>query len=186
MRIFYVLGFGASYIRDLTVLRNPILDWQAYLSVNPSKAVVVSLGFPILISRWQFQYATIFIVTALEFPPQKKPVIHHSMSQSRFLCWEHKIKTSKLFWASGISFWLARSWTFSHNFLTCPYCCHVAETWVLFQYKDSLFPGEGIPMLKIRWSWDSLIFNMMIPIQVRHLYSIQYKDHLSKKKDCHC
>ena len=29
----------------------------------------------------------------------------------------------------------------------------------------------GIPMLKIRWSWDCLIFNMGIPILVtRHLY----------------
>ena len=38
------------------------------------------------------------------------------------------------------------------------------------QYKDS-FPGMGIPMLKIRWSWDHLIFNMGIPIPVRrHLY----------------
>ena len=30
----------------------------------------------------------------------------------------------------------------------------------------------GIPMLKIRWSWDGLIFNMGIPILVRrHLYT---------------
>ena len=33
------------------------------------------------------------------------------------------------------------------------------------------FPGMGIPMLKIRRSWDRLIFNMRIPILVRrHLY----------------
>ena len=33
------------------------------------------------------------------------------------------------------------------------------------------FPGMGIPMLKIRWSLDRLIFNMGIPILVRqHLY----------------
>ena len=33
------------------------------------------------------------------------------------------------------------------------------------------FPGMGIPMLKIRRSWDRLIFNMGIPIWVRrHLY----------------
>ena len=29
----------------------------------------------------------------------------------------------------------------------------------------------GIPMLKIRRSWDHLIFNMGIPILVRHLYT---------------
>ena len=29
----------------------------------------------------------------------------------------------------------------------------------------------GIPMLKIRRSWDRLIFNMEIPILVRHLYT---------------
>ena len=33
------------------------------------------------------------------------------------------------------------------------------------------FPGMGIPMLKIRRSWDCLIFNMGIPILARrHLY----------------
>ena len=35
----------------------------------------------------------------------------------------------------------------------------------------TIFPGMGIPMLKIRQSWDRLIFNMGIPILVRwHLY----------------
>ena len=35
----------------------------------------------------------------------------------------------------------------------------------------TVFPGMGIPMLKIRWSWDHLIFNMGIPILARwHLY----------------
>ena len=34
------------------------------------------------------------------------------------------------------------------------------------------FPGMGIPMLKIRQSWDCLIFFMGIPIMVRrHLYT---------------
>ena len=33
------------------------------------------------------------------------------------------------------------------------------------------FPGMGIPMLKVRWSWDRLFFNMWIPVLVRwHLY----------------
>ena len=33
------------------------------------------------------------------------------------------------------------------------------------------FPGMGIPMLKIRWSHDHLVFNMGIPMLVRqHLY----------------
>ena len=33
------------------------------------------------------------------------------------------------------------------------------------------FSGMGIPMLKIRWSWDRLIFNIGIPILVRrYLY----------------
>ena len=40
-----------------------------------------------------------------------------------------------------------------------------------FQYKDCLFHVLGIPILKIRWSHDRLIFNMWIPILVRwHLY----------------
>ena len=34
----------------------------------------------------------------------------------------------------------------------------------------TVFPGMGIPMLKIRRSCDRLIFNMGIPILVRHLY----------------
>ena len=35
----------------------------------------------------------------------------------------------------------------------------------------TVFPRYRIPMLKIRWSWDRLIFNMGIPILVRrHLY----------------
>ena len=35
----------------------------------------------------------------------------------------------------------------------------------------TIFPGMGIPMLKIRWLWDHLIFNMGIPILVRwHLF----------------
>ena len=32
--------------------------------------------------------------------------------------------------------------------------------------KRPSFPGMGIPMLKIRWSWDHLLFNMGIPILV--------------------
>ena len=34
----------------------------------------------------------------------------------------------------------------------------------------TVFPGMGIPMLKIRRSQDRLIFNMGIPLPVRHLY----------------
>ena len=35
----------------------------------------------------------------------------------------------------------------------------------------TVFPRYGIPMLKIRWSWDRLIFEMGIPILARrHLY----------------
>ena len=34
----------------------------------------------------------------------------------------------------------------------------------------TVFPGMGIPMLMIRRSRDRLIFNMVIPILVRHLY----------------
>ena len=53
-----------------------------------------------------------------------------------------------------------------------------AETTVLLPYYPgpplnikTIFPGLGIPMLKIRRSWDHLIFNMGIPILVRrHLY----------------
>ena len=37
-------------------------------------------------------------------------------------------------------------------------CCN--ETWDLSQYKDHLSPSMGIPMLKVRQSWDCLIFNM--------------------------
>ena len=35
------------------------------------------------------------------------------------------------------------------------------------------FQGMGIPMLKIRRSWDRLIFNMRIPILVRRYLNIQ-------------
>ena len=56
------------------------------------------------------------------------------------------------------------------------------------------FPGLGIPVLKIRRSWDRLIFNMGIPILVRgYLYIntapwvlLQYKDRLSKYANSHC
>ena len=34
------------------------------------------------------------------------------------------------------------------------------------------FRGMGIPMLKIRWLWDRLIFNMGIPILVRQHFCI--------------
>ena len=41
----------------------------------------------------------------------------------------------------------------------------------LFQYKDSL-SKYGFPIMKIRLSWDSLIFMMAIPILTRrHFYS---------------
>ena len=36
--------------------------------------------------------------------------------------------------------------------------------------RKTLLSRYGIPMLKIRRSWHSLIFNMGIPIMVRHLY----------------
>ena len=36
--------------------------------------------------------------------------------------------------------------------------------------KKTVFPGMGIPMLKIRWLRDRLIFNMGILISVRRLY----------------
>ena len=51
--------------------------------------------------------------------------------------------------------------------------------WHLYQQRFQLglvsiwrpsFPGMEIPMLKIRRSRDRLIFNMGIPIQVRHIY----------------
>ena len=44
------------------------------------------------------------------------------------------------------------------------------EDWVLSQYEDWL-SGYRIPIIKIKWSWDQLIFIMGIPILVRrHLY----------------
>ena len=43
---------------------------------------------------------------------------------------------------------------------------NVLARWALSQYKDHLF-RYAIPMLKIRRSWDRLIFNMGIPILVR-------------------
>ena len=59
--------------------------------------------------------------------------------------------------------------TRSHNH--CPNNSRVpVNTWVQSQYKDGLY-GYGIPMLKIRRSWERLMFNMGIPILVRrHLY----------------
>ena len=38
------------------------------------------------------------------------------------------------------------------------------EIWTLFQYLSQVL---GFPMLKIRWLWDRLTFNMGIPIQVK-------------------
>ena len=43
-------------------------------------------------------------------------------------------------------------------------------TRALSQYKDRLFQEWGFPILKIRRLRDRLIFNMGIPILVRHLY----------------
>ena len=37
----------------------------------------------------------------------------------------------------------------------------------------TVFPGMGIPMLKIRRSWDRLIFNMGMPIPVRRYLDIE-------------
>ena len=54
---------------------------------------------------------------------------------------------------------------------------HWCVYWVLIPCRarlniKTIFPGIGIPMLKIRWSRDHLIFNMRIPILVRwHLYT---------------
>ena len=46
--------------------------------------------------------------------------------------------------------------------------CFSRPQWVNMK---TVFPGMGIAMLKIRRSWDRLIFNMGIPILVRqHLY----------------
>ena len=51
------------------------------------------------------------------------------------------------------------------------FCLLVITTWALFQYKDNLSTGMGIPMLKVRQSGDHLIFNMGTPILVRrHIY----------------
>ena len=59
--------------------------------------------------------------------------------------------------------------------ITLVYVCHAEKgwrgPWASPQYKDRLSQVLGIPMLKIRRSWDRLIFNMGIPILVRrHLY----------------
>ena len=44
-----------------------------------------------------------------------------------------------------------------------------SQSWALFQNKDHLseFPNMGIPIIKVRWSWDHLIFIIEIPILVR-------------------
>ena len=48
---------------------------------------------------------------------------------------------------------------------------HIQVTRVSSLYKDCLSQVWGLlPMLKIRWLKDSVIFNMRIPILVRHLY----------------
>ena len=90
-------------------------------------------------------------------------------------------------------------------------CCYrvvykAVVLWALSQYKDCLSQVWGIPMLKIRRSRDRLIFNMGIPMLVRHLYiesapwlcglylrnhgdliwvQFQYKDWLSRYRDAH-
>ena len=52
-------------------------------------------------------------------------------------------------------------------------CQHwsIVYLWTRFDIMTT-FPGMGIPMFKIRQSWNCLIFNMGIPILVRqHLYT---------------
>ena len=39
-----------------------------------------------------------------------------------------------------------------------------------YQYQYAVFPCMGIPIIKIRWSWDCLIFIIKILMLVRHLY----------------
>ena len=49
----------------------------------------------------------------------------------------------------------------------------VLGDWALSQYIKTIFPGMGIPMLKIRWSRDHLIFNMGIPILVSGIFILR-------------
>ena len=49
----------------------------------------------------------------------------------------------------------------------------LAFEWKMFSNLNimAVFPGMGISMIKMRWSWDQLIFIMRNPILVRrHLY----------------
>ena len=64
---------------------------------------------------------------------------------------------------SGICFWFP-----NYFFL-------ISEEWCTISWQfpkcRSTFSGIGIPIVNIRWSWDSLIFIMEIPILVRqHIY----------------
>ena len=47
------------------------------------------------------------------------------------------------------------------------------SSWAPSQYKHCLSQALGIPMLKIRRSWDRLIFNMAIPMLVRRYLYIE-------------
>ena len=63
------------------------------------------------------------------------------------------VKTPRQFWKALFSY---------NNFVT--------GTQGPVSIQRPSFPGMGIPMLKIRRSWDRRIFNMGMPILVRHLY----------------
>ena len=82
------------------------------------------------------------------------------------------------------AYWFPSGWAYWLTLLA-------TGIWAPPQYKGRLFPGMRIFMLKIRRSWDRLIFNMGIPILVRHLYIetapwalILYEDHFTSCGYC--
>ena len=60
-----------------------------------------------------------------------------------------------------------------HEFLTSSASLNTVrrgqEPWPRFDLQ-TLFPGIGIPIIKIRRSWDRLIYMVGIPILIRYLY----------------
>ena len=73
--------------------------------------------------------------------------------------------------ADFVNWTLRNLWILNQNTCTCHLqnIRHFVQTSMgpgtLFNIKPA-FPGMGIPIIKIRWSWDHLIFMMGIPIYI--------------------
>ena len=117
------------------------------------------------------------------------PVI--SIRVSAIVRWSYYTTTvARLFMHRPHGYQTSHKKTHSRFTLWCVFCslvriflpspCRVTSdegtgetAWASSQYKDRIYPGMGIPMLKIRRLWDRLIFDKGIPILVRSYHYIE-------------